>query len=73
MLTDESLAVPGILVAREMEVVRTMIWTERDLQDYRNQVCCNDISTSCTDCLKTKEDIAECYLDLLWDCGEDNL
>ena len=44
-----------------------MKWTERDLQDYRKEVCNLDISTMCEDCLKTKEDISECYWELLND------
>lgn len=47
-----------------------MKWTERDLQDYRNQVCINEICTSCTDSLKTKEDISECYWDLIYDLDD---
>lgn len=41
-----------------------MKWTERKLQNYRENIC-NEVSwASCEECLKTKEDINECFLDL---------
>ncbi len=47
-----------------------MIWTERDLQQYRIEICadmpCNS-GCELESCTKTKEEIAECFHDLLYD------
>lgn len=50
-----------------MEDDAYMKWTERDLQDYRKDVCSEQITTNCEECTKTKEEIASCYWDLFED------
>ncbi len=47
------------------------IWSERDLQEYRGIICTEDICTACIDCLKTREEIVDCYWDLVGDLEEE--
>jgi len=44
------------------------VWPERDLQIYRATVCSENI---CSDCTKTKEEIVDCYWDLVGDIEEE--
>lgn len=47
-----------------------MIWTERDLQLYRINICADmpcDSDCDLESCTKTKEEIDECFYDLYYD------
>jgi len=49
-----------------------MKWTERDFQEYRQEVCgISDISTACECCAKTGDEIEECYWDLYFHVSDD--
>ena len=49
------------------------VWSERDLQNFRANVCSEDNHSDCSDgtCTKTREEIIDCYWDLVVDIEEE--